>query len=193
MSSGRASTSGDATNPSCATFRVSVKSLISRIQTELVLRDSVRIDVFATVKPLVSESALGDGCLSCTVGSGDDKQTRSGGRCRRHRDLSVRRACVFARAKIDASFRRAVTQASAVARRCTARSLASRITSASSSSVGSVSGAIRSRDLMCMPGKAGWHSWGRSTGRGLPDVRQSLALTCRWRFAVNGPPPNWAL
>ena len=40
---------------------------------ELVLRDRVGIDVFTIVKPLVGESALGDGRLASTVGSRDDQ------------------------------------------------------------------------------------------------------------------------
>ncbi len=40
---------------------------------ELVLRDSVGVDVFTIVKPLVRESALGDGRLPSAVGSSDDQ------------------------------------------------------------------------------------------------------------------------
>ena len=101
------------------------------------------------------ETALGDGRLPSTIGSRDDQQAGARGGRYHHRGLSARRACVFALPKIDASLSRVATQASALARRATARSLASRITSASSSSVGSVSGAVRSRDLMCMPGESG--------------------------------------
>src|SRR6187431_2087317 len=60
---------------------------------KFVLCDSIGVDVFTIVKPLVRESALRDGRLPSAVGPRDNQQARArGGRCR-HRDLSVRRAC----------------------------------------------------------------------------------------------------
>jgi len=73
-------------------------------------------------------------------------QARS--RPRSHRGVLLRRPREFSRPKSEASRSFAATQASAFARRATASSRASRMTIASSSSVGSVSGAIKSRVVM---------------------------------------------
>jgi hypothetical protein len=112
--------------------------------TEFIARDENGIDVFASLKPRVREALLCDGGLSRPIRPSNNQESRARALVA-HRGVGLPAGLGRAAATRIASSICSLSFSSASLFRRTASSRAARMTSASSSSVGSVSGAMRSR------------------------------------------------